>query len=322
MSFCLVSFLRLAALPEVHAKVTFPPMISAWIASIALALAASDSLARTIVLSPAESIRVTVDGPATGPAVVIVPGIVSPAYAFRHILPPLAQAGVRAVVVEPLGVGWSSRPGDGDYSHTAQAARVAAVMDTLGLRHAVVMGHSIGTTIALRLALARPDLVSRLLLVEGGALENAAVPGVRKALKFSFLIRLFAGRGRVRGELRKGLVASSGDTTWVTDQTIDAYTDGPAGNIGAILRALKGMQRAVEPDSLTPRLGEVAAPVRLLVGGAAHEGGISQGRVRTLVRGLKDFQWRVIFGAGLHIHEEQPDEIVAELLRLATEVRS
>jgi len=291
-------------------------MFLAWFASLALALGTADSTALTIALSPAESLRVTVDGPVEGPAVIIVPGLVSPAYAFRRVLPPLAEAGIRTVVVEPLGVGWSSRPGKADYSHTAQAGRIAAVMDTLGLTHAVVMAHSVGTAMALRLALARPDLVSRLLLVEGGALESAAVPGVKKALKFAFLLKLFAGRGRIRKELRKGLAASSGDTTWITDEVLDGYTAGPAGDMGAVLRGLKGMQRAVEPDSLTPRLGLITIPVRLLVGGAAHEGGISPGRLRALERRLGDFRHTTVVGAGLHIHEEQPEVIVRELLRL------
>ena len=123
---------------------------------------------RRIEVAPGESLQVTVDGPHDGPAVVIIPGLVSPAYAFRHVLPPLAEAGVRVVVVEPLGVGWSSRPGDADYSHAAQAARIAAVLDTLRVSHAVVMAHAVGTAIALRLALARPDLVTHLLLMEGG----------------------------------------------------------------------------------------------------------------------------------------------------------
>jgi pimeloyl-ACP methyl ester carboxylesterase len=275
-----------------------------------------DSLARRIAVAPAESVQVTSVGPTGGPAVVIVPGLVSPAYAFRKVLPPLADAGVHAVVVEPLGVGRSSRPGDADYSFTAQARRVAAVMDSLHLHHAVVMGHAVGTAVALRLALARPDLVGGLLLVEGGALESAAVPGVKKALQFSFLVRLFAGRGRLKKEVRKGLLASSGDTTWVSDSVIEGYTEGPAGDMGAVLRALKGMQRAVEPDSLTPRLGEIHVPVVLLLGGAAHEGGPSAGRVRTLQRRLPQTRQRIIFGAGLHIHEEQPLGLVDQLLEM------
>jgi pimeloyl-ACP methyl ester carboxylesterase len=255
-------------------------------------------------------------GPELGPAVVIIPGLVSPAFAFRHVLPPLAEAGVRAVVIEPLGVGASSRPGSADYSHTRQAQLVAAVMDSLHLTQATVMGHAVGATIALRLALARPDLVHRLLLVAEGALEAPAVPGVKRAIKFSFFIKLFAGRGRVKKELRKGLIASSGDTTWVTDAVIDGYTEGPAGDIGAVLRALKGMQNSVEPDSLTPRLGQLQMPVRLLVGGAPHQSGISPSRVHILEQHIHNFSVETIYGSGMHIHEEQPEVIVRELLTL------
>ena len=287
--------------------------------SLGLAIAvpqspAPDSTARQIVVATAESLQVTIMGPRSGPPVVIIPGLISPAYAYRHVLPPLAAAGVHVILIEPLGVGQSSRPGAGDYSHTMQAARVAAVMDSLGVRHVVLMANAVGTAIALRLTLARPELVGRLLLVEGGALESAAVPGVKSALKFAFVVRIFAGRGRVRKELKKGLMSSSGDTTWVTDTVIAHYTAGSAGDVGAVLRALKGMQRAIEPEALTPRLGRITVPVRLLVGGAAHDGGVTQGRIRALRQRLHNFTEVTVPGAGLHIHEEQPELIVRELL--------
>jgi len=295
-------------------------MISTLLAMVQLAAPAHlDSLARRIAVAPAESIQVTAAGPSMGPTVVIIPGLVSPAYAFRKVLPPLAEAGVHAVVVEPLGVGHSSRPGNADYSHTAQAHRVAAVMDSLGLKHAVIMGHAVGTAVVLRLALARPDLVRGLMLLEGGALESAAVPGVKKAIQFSFLVRIFAGRGRIRKEVRKALIASSGDASWVTDSLVERYTEGAAGDMGAVLRALKGMQRSVEPDSLAPRLSEIHVPVLLMLGGAAHEAGPSTGRVHTLERRIPQLRERVVFGAGLHIHEEQPAVVVEELLRLVHE---
>lgn len=302
-------------------------MLLALVATLSTAPAApamADSLARAVSVAPRESLQVTIVGPNDGPAVVIIPGLISPAYAFRHVLPPLAEAGVRAVVIEPLGVGNSSHPGgDTDYSHTAQAARIAAVMDTLGIEHAVVMGHAVGTAMALRLATARPELVSRLLLVEGGALEHAAVPGVKSALKFAFLVRLFGGRGRVRKEVRKGLIASSVDSSWVTDSLIERYTEGPAGNMGAVLRALKRMDQSVEPDSLIPRLPEVQAPVRMLVGGGPRLGGGTSpgpGRMRQLGH-LRQFSVDTIMGAGVHLFEEQPAAVVAALLTEVEENR-
>lgn len=294
-------------------------MLNLMLALALTGMATADSSVRLIGLAPAESLQVTVTGPASGTSVVIIPGLVSPAYAFRKILPALADAGIRTVVIEPLGVGWSSHPSESDYSHTAQAARIAAVMDTLHIGHAVVMGQAVGASMALRLALARPDLVDHLLLVEEGAVESPAVPGVKSALKFAFLVRLFAGRGRIKKELRKGLISSSGDTGWVTDSVIEAYTTGPSGDIGAVLRSLKGMQNSVEPDSLRTHLHELQMPVRLLVGGAAHQHGIGTARVRDLREQVPHFSMQVVYGAGLHIHEEQPQVIVDELLHLVHE---
>jgi pimeloyl-ACP methyl ester carboxylesterase len=296
-------------------------MMLALLALAALGVVSPDSTARIIAPWPGESLRVTIDGPADGPAVVIVPGITSPAYAFRHVLPSLAAAGIRAMVIEPLGFGESSRPGRADYSHTAQAERVAAVMDSLHVSQAVVMGQAVGAPIALRLALARPDLIARLLLVEEGAVESSAVGGVGKALQYAFFVKLFAGRGRLKKELRKGLIASSGDTTWVTNEVLEGYTRGPAGDVGAVLRGLKGMQKSVETDSLTPRLNLIQVPVRLLVGGAPHKAGINPRRIRDLQQRVPNFSMETVPGAGLHIHEEQPTVIVAELLRLVQEQR-
>jgi pimeloyl-ACP methyl ester carboxylesterase len=279
-----------------------------------LAAAPTDSFAVYIKVAPQESLRVTSMGPQSGPTVVIIPGLLSPAYGFRQILPPLAQSGVRGIVIEPLGVGWSSRPENADYSHTSQGNRIGAVMDSLGVRSAVILGHSVGGTMALRLATQRPELVEGLLLMDAAAVESPAVSGVKSALKYAWLIKLFAGRGRVRKEIRKGLVASSGDTTWITDEVIDGYTAGPAGDLGGVLRALKGMERSVEPDSLKPKLATLTVPARMLVGGAAHRGGAGEGRINALRARMPHMTSRIVFGAGLYIHEEQPEAVTGEII--------
>lgn len=308
-----------------------PPMSPFWLTAAALLLLpdtpprAADDPVRYVVTAPAESLRVTVVGPASGPPLVVIPGLVSPAFAYRRVLPPLAAAGVRVIVIEPLGVGASARPGGkSDYSIAAQAARTGAVLDTLRIANAVVAGHAVGATIALRLAVLRPDLTSRLVLLEVGSLTSAAVPGVKQAIRFSFLIRLFAGRGRVRKELRKGLIANSVDSSWVTDSVIEGYTAGAAGDLGGVLRALKRMDQSVEPDSLVPRLAEVRVPVRLIVGGGTRLGGgrsAGRGRIRQLREGMPQLLVDTIPGAGLHIQEEQPEALVRALLHEVQEPR-
>src|SRR5256712_12948878 len=73
-------------------------------------LALADSAqAFPVVLSPAESLQVTVAGAAAGKPVVLVPGLFGSAFTYRNVIPRLTAAGYRAIVIEPLGVGGSGR---------------------------------------------------------------------------------------------------------------------------------------------------------------------------------------------------------------------
>src|SRR2546430_14530001 len=75
---------------------------------LALALVADPVHAFSLALSPAESVAVTVTG--TGDPVVLVPGLFGSAFGYRAVIPLLTDAGYRAIVVEPLGIGSSARP--------------------------------------------------------------------------------------------------------------------------------------------------------------------------------------------------------------------
>ncbi|HEY6224425.1 MAG TPA: alpha/beta fold hydrolase, partial [Gemmatimonadales bacterium] len=92
--------------------------------------------------APPDGLHVEVTG--SGQPVVLIPGLFGSAFGFRKLVPLLAAAGFRAIVIEPLGVGSSARPPDGDYSLTAQADRIARVLDTLAVRGVIVVAHSLG----------------------------------------------------------------------------------------------------------------------------------------------------------------------------------
>ena len=218
--------------------------------ALSLLVALDTALVRTVTTAPAESLRVTITG--TGTPVVIIPGLSGRAFAFRKVIPSLAENGLQLIVIEPLGTGNSSRPGKANYSLTSQADRIAAVMDSLHLPPSLIVAHSVSASMALRMAVRRPDRVAQVLTIDGGPDEKLATAGVKKAVKFGFLLKIFAGRGKIRSEVRKGLISSSTDTTWITNEVIDGYTEGAAGDIGAVLKVLKGMVKAVEP---LPRVG-------------------------------------------------------------------
>lgn len=281
---------------------------------ILLQLLAASPVTRDVTVGPGEVIRTTTVG--TGPTVLLVPGLVGSAYAFRKVIPPLATAGFRVVVVEPLGIGSSSRPKQADYSLTAQARRVAAVMDSLQLRQATVLGHSVSVSTVLRLSLLRPDLVSAIIADNGGPEEEAATSGVRKAAKYAFLIRVVGGKGRMRKELEKGLRSTAGDSMWITREVVDSYGAATARNLGATLDALKGMARARD-DSLGPRLGQITVPVHLLIGAAPRGSGIKSAHTALMRSRLPRLVVDSIAAAGLHLHEERPDVVISAIQQLA-----
>ena len=122
-----------------------------------LALAEASPAAATehmIPVAPGECLHVEAAG--AGTPVVLVPGLLGSAFGFRKLVDPLVAGGYRVVVVEPLGIGSSGKPEAADYSLTAQADRIAAVLGALELDDAIVVAHSVAASMALRLAARHP----------------------------------------------------------------------------------------------------------------------------------------------------------------------
>ena len=255
-----------------------------------------------------EMLRVEVAG--SGPTLVLIPGLMGSAYGFRKIVGPLQEAGYRVAVIEPLGIGGSSRPQDADYSLTAQADRVGAVLQSLDAGPAVVVAHSVGASIAMRLAYRHPERVAAIVSLDGGPAEAAGTRGFRRAMRFAPLLRLL-GAGRMRGHVRSTLRERSADPAWVTDEVVDGYLAGPSRDLGATLRAFGRMASAHEPEPLAPHLSSIRCPVRLVIGTATREGGISEAEVEQLRRSLPSFAVDTVPGAGHFVFEEQPLAVVA-----------
>ena len=277
---------------------------------------ADSTQAFPVVLSPAESLQVTVAGAAAGKPVVLVPGLFGSAFTYRNVIPRLTAAGYRAIVIEPLGVGGSGRPERADYSLTAQADRLAATIDRLGVTRAMVVAHSTSASMAYRLAYRRPDLVRGIVSIEGGPVEVLATSGMRRAMELAPWIKLFGGVRLVRKAIRKNLVAVSGDASWVSDSVVDGYTVGAARDLDGTLKAVIAMARARERDRLRPHLSEIACPVLLLLGGAPHDGGPPPGEVIELAESLPAFTVDTVPAVGAFVQEERPEAVVAAVARL------
>jgi pimeloyl-ACP methyl ester carboxylesterase len=291
--------------------------------TVALAATPAHSLAppsapesQMLALPSGESLKVTTLG--QGRAVVLVPGLFGSAYGFRKLMPALAAAGWRVVVIEPLGVGESGRPAEADYSLTAQADRLAAALKRLGIEHAIVAAHSVGASMAFRLAYRHAAQVEAVVSIEGGVAESAATASFRRAMKLAPLLKLL-GPGFVRGKIRSQLAERSADPSWVTDDVVEGYTRGAAADLGATLKAYQRMGDSVEPEALGPHLADLRCPVRLLLGAVPHDGGPKPADVDRLQQSVHTFTIERVPAAGHFIFEEAPNAIVEAVAHAAAD---
>jgi pimeloyl-ACP methyl ester carboxylesterase len=107
-----------------------------------------------------------VDG--EGPLVILLHGFPQTSYEYRHLVPALAGAGYRAVAPDMRGYGQTSRPTRiSDYALETLGNDVAALPRAFGAERASVLGHDWGGIVAAEAALSHPDVVDRLVLVNG-----------------------------------------------------------------------------------------------------------------------------------------------------------
>lgn len=275
---------------------------------------------RRIVVAPAETIAVVTAG--AGAPVVLIPGLLGGVFGYRHVISLLTQSGHQAIVIEPLGLGASSGPAGANYSLTAQANRIIAVLDSLDARDVVVVAHAVAAGIAYRLALLRPDLVRGLVSIEGGPIESAGTPVVRKIVQAAPWLRILGLRRTLRSTIRKALIANSGRTAWVTDSVVDAYVSTFERDFRGMVAVYQGMLKAREPAPLRRMLPHIQCPVILMVGTAPHTGGVKTSDVSTLQR-LPALTVDTVVGSGLYVFEEAPEAVVAAARSIrAMEVRA
>ena len=118
----------------------------------------------------------------------------------RHFWGPVVRRmGTRPVlVIDQRGHGESDAPADADFSLDACARDVVMAMDAAGVARAVIVGHSWGAAVALRVAALHPDRASSAVLIDGGLWTPADL----------------GDRASVRERLRPPALGVSPDVLW------------------------------------------------------------------------------------------------------------
>lgn len=239
-----------------------------------------------------------------GPPVVFLHGFGASLYTWRKTLPPLVAAGYRVIALDNRGFGFSEKPaGRGLYGNAAYARLVVALLDSLGVPSAVLVGHSMGGAIAAEVALAYPDRVRGLVLIDAAG-HGVRWPGSLKAARWPGAGTVASAlRGRwVTGRLLRSTYA---DPSKVTEVDVDQYY-APVAERG-FGRALRGVLREFRFDTLVGRLGRVQAPTLVLWGAEDRLTPLPHGS--RLASELPRAAFVVIPRTGHAAHEEAPDEV-------------
>jgi pimeloyl-ACP methyl ester carboxylesterase len=205
------------------------------------------------------------------PALILLHGFAASVYSWREVMAPLSDYG-RVVAFDRPAFGFTERPlewsGQNPYSPEAQVELTIALMDSLGIERAVLVGNSAGGTVAVNTALTHPDRVAGLILISPAVGVGGGSPSwIRPLLQTPQMQRL--GPLFVRNIQEWGL--EFGRSAWhnpdlMTEEMWAGYTKPlQADNWDRGLWLLTSSSRAASPN-LSARLDELDLPILLVTG--------------------------------------------------------
>jgi pimeloyl-ACP methyl ester carboxylesterase len=273
----------------------------------------------------ATRVYVETSGPPDRPAVVLVHGFGGSTYTWRHTAPLLAEAGYRVLAIDLRGFGLAGKAFEPDHDHAAQARIVLGAMDVAGVQRAVLVGHSMGGSVVAHTALAAPDRVAALVLVDaaitgpdagviaGGAADaTVSLTGsllelepVRRTAQIA--IRTLLGGGALEPILRSAYA----DPAFPTDDDVEAY--GRAQQLAFWDLALLAIVRDGSRNALPAPIAELGSgPV--LVAWGELDPWIPLPRGEELHAAIPGAAWLLVPGAGHLPMEEGRDGFEPGLL--------
>ncbi len=211
------------------------------------------------------------------PVMLLLHGFGASTFSWREVMPSLAEGGTVIAFDRPaFGLterpmrGTADWPGYNPYSYEAQSRLVVGLMDELGVESAILVGNSAGGTVAVLTALAHPQRVDALVLVDAAVYVGGGAPSlIRPLLNTPQMVHL----GPLIARRIQDWGIDFGRSAWHDPSRIPAeFWEGYQKPLKAQNwdRALWELTRASSRPDLADRLQELTLPVLVITGDDDH----------------------------------------------------
>ncbi len=268
--------------------------------------------------------------------VILAHGFPELAYSWRHQIPVLAQAGYHVLAPDQRGYGGSSAPEQVEaYDIHALTGDLVGLLDHVGAKQAVFIGHDWGAMVVWYTALLHADRVRAAAGLSVPPIPRARTrPTQRWREKFGddFYMLRFQEPGKADAEMAADVAATmrgsfdnltgpDAPPGWLSEDEFDHYVTefSRTGFTGA----LNWYRNYDRNWASTPQLSDARILVpALFVGGTADPIGptMNPARAHEVVAGPYTERW--IEGAGHWLQQERPDDVNRILLEFLREVES
>jgi pimeloyl-ACP methyl ester carboxylesterase len=263
---------------------------------------------------PGGELQVRESGPRSGTPIVLV-HCFSCAMDWWDGMLPMLERKHRVIAVDLLGHGGSEKPGSG-YTPENQAQMVSEALKRLHVRHAEVVGHSLGGAVTVALAQEHFQLVSRAVIIDMPPDNSYGDLGFIASLAFKPVLGEALWQIKPDFSVRDGLSVAFAPGYDVPDAFVEdvkrltytAYDESPS-----------GVDDFLAEESLDQRMKVAGQPLMVLMGAEEQ---IVNDPQRALARykwAVSSAQTHLIAGAGHSPNVEKPRETARLVLRFAQE---
>jgi pimeloyl-ACP methyl ester carboxylesterase len=260
-----------------------------------------------IVSLPGGALEVVENGPRGASPIVLIHCFTCAINWWDGMIPRLDRDH-RVIAVDLLGHGGSEKPGSG-YSIENQADLVAGVLGRLGVRHAEVVGHSLGGPVSIALAERSPQLVDRVVTIDSIPDDSYGDVGLIGELPFKPVIGQALWRIKPDAAIKDGLGVAFAPGFDVPDEFVD---DVKSMTYGAYTGSHDAFDDYTGEKALPQRAAATGKPTLAIMG--AEEQIASDPRAALAAYRAAGAKTVLIQGAGHSPNVEKPADTAALVL--------